>query len=235
MTFEVWFICPSQSPGEQHLRKCHRIVQQIAPSQKPEVGKLPRSHRGLWPHCLDAGMARQRRICSVINFASCCLMLLPETKSVVPEEFASIVVVQPLTLCNPMDWSTPGFPVLHRFNSMITDRMLPRTKRTGETGVQWSRSRISQCWEEFRSSLTPYPMAESLHNSSKKRSPTQLVSESLQYWDTPTVSKEDQLVLFAGKCLLFFFFFLAAPQGMWGFSSPTKDQTHTTCAGSVAS
>ena len=97
MTFEVWLICPSQSPGEQHLRKCHRIVQQIAPSQRPEVGKLPRSHRGLWPHCLDAGMARRRRICSVTNFASCCLMLLPETKSVVPGEFASIVVVQPLS------------------------------------------------------------------------------------------------------------------------------------------
>ena len=42
-------------------------------------------------------MARRRRICSVTNFASCCLMLLPETKSVVPGEFASIVVVQPLS------------------------------------------------------------------------------------------------------------------------------------------
>ena len=163
-----------------------------------------------------------------------CLMLLPETKSVVPQEFASIVV-QPLSrvrLCNPVDWNTPGFPVLHCFNFMITDRMLPRTKHTGETGVQWSRSRISQSWEEFRSSLTPYPMAESFHNT-KKGSPTQLVSESLQYWDNPSVSKEDQLLLFNGKCLLFSF--LAAPRGMWGFSSPTKDQTHTPCTGSAES
>ena len=35
--------------------------------------------------------------------------------------------------------------------------------------------------------------------------------------------------------ILFFFFFLAMPHGMWDLSSPTRDRTHAPCIGSAES
>ena len=66
------------------------------------------------------------------------------------------MVVQPcLNLCNPMDWNTPGFPVLHYLLEFAHSCPLS----------QWCRSTISSSAIPFSSCLQSFPASRSFPTS----------------------------------------------------------------------
>lgn len=86
MTFEVWFTCPSWS---LHLRKCHRISQQIAASQSRRLGNSQQAARHYGPIVWRCMNCKAGGICSGTTFAWSYFL---RSCAVVPQPVASILL-----------------------------------------------------------------------------------------------------------------------------------------------
>ena len=159
-------LCPRDSPGKNNEVSCHAFLQGIFPTQRSNQHLLHLLHcRWILYHWATRGGSPRVVTNTVATVLTTVWKYTMEKQFIHPKSMFSSVAQSCLTLCNPMDCSTPGLPV-H-----------PPTPKACSNSRPWNR----WCHPIISSSVVPFSSCPQSSPASESSNESVLCIKRLKY------------------------------------------------------